>query len=826
MESFDFNLYEELGLDASCTESDIRAAYKKKALIHHPDRNGGVQSEEFLRVKSAFDTLIDTDKRRNYDAFHDTGEFKRDGRPMTASEAAWLVDQQKRSWGVKEIHPFAVCILCDSCPCPADAVCDGCGMTYCQLCVRKMHCRGGMQPHYPLKSSTKFSENLKKQGIEKEREHKLLKGNTNQWLMHDEDFRMHRDVYRYRAKNEMPEMCWYWAWGQTRYTVHLAFWLASEDNDADVEFSVTEDGKQRISITPHDNPLLLERVFAYPVNTSRSGEAFTFSSMHCMTFVMLKAQPGQRWRRLFEGDSEGLRELPLGEPPHSVSEVQVDGFKPVQHYMVAGRKETASEWYEVTINVPIPEACERKHLDVVLEGSRLAVRVAGWMEWERKLHHRSISWEDNHHSQTHVDMQNSTWLMTRDEARDFKCVQFVLSEWQEGASKNQEFDVKRQLEGDKGKIILEDADPMHMYDLVEAEMYLRAGAVFKPRSKIRPKALELIEQMEKQMEAEAVPDENWRESPFADCWEEDEEFAEASRNESQMIVRDEDGGEVEEASEWWAACEREEKEEWNMEVEIQEEEHEMRRAAARELAKEQEARAAQIAAARAEEEEAERNRRRKEQALKNREIALKLRAQMGEEVAADPRPEDLRVRDKALQAQLGVSQAREAAAAAARANPLAPKRIVAEQVPKEVGSSALPAAAAAAEAAAEAGATAGAAADVTDATAEMRTASLAKCGYYFEDSGGDTVKVTVPLAEACGAAELPKEGAVHATFSETNFKLDVTLGNVVHKLDVGELHYRIDAKASVAKTRVKTKKVIVELKKLDTTKTWRKLTAL
>ena len=24
---------------------------------------------------------------------------------------------------------------------------------------------------------------------------------------------------------------------------------------------------------------------------------------------------GERWRRLFEGDSEGLRELPLGEPP-------------------------------------------------------------------------------------------------------------------------------------------------------------------------------------------------------------------------------------------------------------------------------------------------------------------------------------------------------------------------------------------------------------------------------------------------------------------------------------------------------------------------------
>ena len=245
MESFDFDLYEELGLKPSCNEQDVRQAYKKKALVHHPDRNGGQQSEEFLRLKQAYDILVDTAKRQNYDAYHHTGEFKRDGRPLSAKEAAWLVDQQKRSWGVKEIHPFAVCILCDSCPCPADGVCSGCGMTYCQLCVRKMHCRGGMTPHYPLKSSTAFSEKLKKDGIEKEREHRLLKGNSNQWLMHDEEFRHQRDVYKVRAKNGDAQMCHYWAWGQTRYTVHLAMWLASEDCDADIQFSVTDEVRRR-----------------------------------------------------------------------------------------------------------------------------------------------------------------------------------------------------------------------------------------------------------------------------------------------------------------------------------------------------------------------------------------------------------------------------------------------------------------------------------------------------------------------------------------------------------------------------------------------------
>jgi hypothetical protein len=822
MDHFDYDLYEELGVETSCTEADVRSAYKKKALIHHPDRNGGVQSDEFLRLKQAYDVLVDGDKRRNYDAFHSSGEFRRDGKPLSAKEAAWLVDQQKRSWGVKEIHPFAVCILCDSCPCPADGVCDGCGMTYCQLCVRKMHCRGGMQPHYPLKSSTKFSEDLAKKGREMEREHKLLKGNSNQWLMHEADFLHERDVYRGRSKRDAPELVWYWAWGQTRYTVHLAMWLASEELDADVAFSVTDEGRQRIEVTPNNEPKLLDRIFAYEVNTSRAGEAFTYPEMHCMTFCMLKANPGQRWRRLFDGDSEGLRELPLGEPPHSVSEVQVDGFKPVEHYRVAGRKETESEWYEVSVNVPIPEACERKHVRVELEGTRLAVRVAGWMEWERKLQQRSIRWEDKHESRTHIDMQNSTWLLTRDEERDFKCVQFVLSEWQEGANKNQAWDVKKQLEADRSKLLLEDADPYHMYDLVEAEMYLRAGAVFKPRSKVREKAIELVEQMEKQMEKQyGAEDTGWRESPFADAWEDD---ADLQLGQRQLVVRDEEGGEVEEAAEWWAAAEREEKEMWNMDVEEQEEQLVLQREASVKTNKEQQDRAAAAAAARKEEEEHERNVRRKEQLLKNRELALRLKAEMAEEMAQEGGGSDgallaaqkIKEAEEKIAARIGVEQAREAAASAARANPLPPKKIE-QPVAEKVGAVDVTGS--------DATSMTGDGGGEGEAAQPTRTASLAKCGWYFEDASDEVVKVTVPLEAACDGQALPKEGCVDCTFGEFTFRLHATLGSTRHVLDVGELLHRIDPKASTIKVRPKTKKVIVELRKAEGAKPWRKLTA-
>ena len=110
--------------------------------------------------------------------------------------------------------------------------------------------------------------------------------------------------------------------------------------------------------------------------------------------------------------------------------------------------------------------------------------------------------------------------------------------------------------------------------------------------------------------------------------------------------------------------------------------------------------------------------------------------------------------------------------------------------------------------------------------APAATASLAKCGYYFEDISEVLVQVTVPLEAACEGAALPKKGALVCAFSELSFKLEVTIGETVHRLNVGELLFRIRPSESVAKVRTKSKAVVVELAKLEPGKTWRKLTAM
>ncbi|MBI1391790.1 MAG: DnaJ domain-containing protein [Alphaproteobacteria bacterium] len=72
------NPYTVLGVAPSATDSEIRAAFRKLAKLHHPDRNpGDAKSEDkFKEVSAAFDILGDAERRRRFDR----GEIDADGR--------------------------------------------------------------------------------------------------------------------------------------------------------------------------------------------------------------------------------------------------------------------------------------------------------------------------------------------------------------------------------------------------------------------------------------------------------------------------------------------------------------------------------------------------------------------------------------------------------------------------------------------------------------------------------------------------------------------------------------------------------------------------
>ena len=57
--------YSILGVNKNASDSDIRKAYKKQSMQHHPDRGGN--EEQFKKINEAYSTLKDPQKRAEYD---------------------------------------------------------------------------------------------------------------------------------------------------------------------------------------------------------------------------------------------------------------------------------------------------------------------------------------------------------------------------------------------------------------------------------------------------------------------------------------------------------------------------------------------------------------------------------------------------------------------------------------------------------------------------------------------------------------------------------------------------------------------------------------
>ena len=64
-------LYEALGVDKSASTADIKKAYRKLAIQHHPDKGG--DEEKFKEISRAYEVLSDENKRSQYDQFGEEG---------------------------------------------------------------------------------------------------------------------------------------------------------------------------------------------------------------------------------------------------------------------------------------------------------------------------------------------------------------------------------------------------------------------------------------------------------------------------------------------------------------------------------------------------------------------------------------------------------------------------------------------------------------------------------------------------------------------------------------------------------------------------------
>lgn len=73
--------YQILGVSRGASQEEIKSAYRKAALAHHPDKNPGdkVAEDKFKKASEAYSVLGDPDKRAHYDRFGTASGFGQGG---------------------------------------------------------------------------------------------------------------------------------------------------------------------------------------------------------------------------------------------------------------------------------------------------------------------------------------------------------------------------------------------------------------------------------------------------------------------------------------------------------------------------------------------------------------------------------------------------------------------------------------------------------------------------------------------------------------------------------------------------------------------------
>ena len=77
----DNRLYEVLGVDRNAGDADIKKAYRKLAVKHHPDKGG--DEAKFKECTFAYEVLSNREKRQTYDEYGEEG-LKDGGGPGNA----------------------------------------------------------------------------------------------------------------------------------------------------------------------------------------------------------------------------------------------------------------------------------------------------------------------------------------------------------------------------------------------------------------------------------------------------------------------------------------------------------------------------------------------------------------------------------------------------------------------------------------------------------------------------------------------------------------------------------------------------------------------
>lgn len=147
------NPYDLLGIPKDADQPQIRKAFRKKALQHHPDVSSDPDATSvFQQINAAYQLLSNPDKRRAYDRTLNRRSSSRPANSRASQQPQ--TEQQPTQDGdhQEEILKSAICPICKRRKNPGFRTCYPCRPAE-EICPR---CQGFKRPRYSLCFTCRF----------------------------------------------------------------------------------------------------------------------------------------------------------------------------------------------------------------------------------------------------------------------------------------------------------------------------------------------------------------------------------------------------------------------------------------------------------------------------------------------------------------------------------------------------------------------------------------------------------------------------------------------------------------------------------------------
>ncbi|KAK9810351.1 hypothetical protein WJX72_009272 [[Myrmecia] bisecta] len=319
--------YRALKLDPGAAPEEIKRAYRELARRHHPDKGG--EARTFSKIRQAFEVLSDPRRRAVYDEWAKELQFRYvpGVAPKVDGKEDMLLDEFE-NLGLHCTPATQLVVTCEVCRRPSTKQCWTCGMAICDFCTLKRHWKDNFPLHWPLINSDHMRTRLAKRELEKKKIE-----DAHRLALEDPNFRSESELQGIRSFKDAAyrmldrkdrlvaydiRLAQHYMWAQTEQFVYVACSIPTGYADREVVMECNEYG---LKLQAENSPPVIERAFDYSIDTSRPIETFKTQDNRLMTLAIPKGKVGQKWLRLFRGDSDGVRCL---EPIYCLTESDDD----------------------------------------------------------------------------------------------------------------------------------------------------------------------------------------------------------------------------------------------------------------------------------------------------------------------------------------------------------------------------------------------------------------------------------------------------------------------------------------------------------------------